>query len=249
MLAAERRQLILEQLQIEKTVVVSQLSGLFRVSQETIRRDLDYLCRAGLATKSYGGATITEQDLPFKLRKMQNPSQKQKIAELIGLLINDNESVMLDASTTAVFAANALRKKNNLTIITNSIEVMLELADKPDFKVIASGGNLMGDYLAFTGQRAVSEISSFIADKLIFSCKGLAAEQGIFESNDDFSQIKQAMLRAAKVKILAADLSKFNRTAFSKIAEIAEIDIVVTDSAPGENWLNHLRKLNVECIY
>ena len=249
MLTAERRQIILEKLQNEKKVIVSQLSDFFGVSDETIRRDLEHLCKEGYAIKSYGGAILNDNgnDLPFNIRKTQNSEQKRKIAMLIKNLVNDGESVMLDASTTAVFAAKALKEKSGLKVITNSIEVMLELSDKHDWTIIATGGHLMGDYLAFAGQRAISEVSSFYVDKLIFSCKGLT-QDGIFESNDDFCQVKQAMLKMAKTKILAVDFSKFDRTAFSKIASIVDVDVVVTDKKPGDEWVEWLKACGVELV-
>ena len=105
MLAIERRNAILEKLQIERRVVVSELSELYDVSEETIRRDLDKLENDGFAIKSYGGAVINENanlDLPFNVRKNRNVLGKQKIAELISNMINDGECIILDASSTGV---------------------------------------------------------------------------------------------------------------------------------------------------
>ena len=118
MLALERRNLILEKLQEEKRVVVSELSQLYSVSEETIRRDLDKLEKEGLATKSYGGAVINEDvgiDLPFNIRKNQNVQGKQKMAEIAASMVNDGDHIFLDASTTAVFVAKALKEKERLT--------------------------------------------------------------------------------------------------------------------------------------
>ena len=250
MLVAERRQIILEKLQEDKRVLVNELSTLFGVSTETIRRDLEQLCNEGLAIKSYGGATINESgtDLPFNLRKLHMPAQKKKISEMLLSLVGEGESVMLDASTTAVFAARALKKRNNLTVVTNSIEVMLELADKPEWMVIATGGKLLGNSLALGGQRAVAGISSVNVDKLIFSCKGLD-KNGIYDSSDEFSQIKRAMLSAAGMKILAADQSKFGRTAFSKIADFGEVDLVMTDSDPGGDWVECISRAGTRIVW
>ena len=106
MLALERRNLILEKLQTEKRVVVSELSQLYDVSEETIRRDLDKLEKEGFATKSYGGAVINENvsiDLPFNIRKNQNVAGKQKMAEIAASMVQDGGHILLDASTTAVF--------------------------------------------------------------------------------------------------------------------------------------------------
>ena len=114
MLALERRNLILEKLQAEKRVVVSELSQLYEVSEETIRRDLDKLEKEGLATKSYGGAVINEDvsiDLPFNIRKNQNVSGKQQMADIAASLVQEGDHIFLDASTTAVFIAKALKEK------------------------------------------------------------------------------------------------------------------------------------------
>ena len=254
MLALERRKIILEKLQEDKKVIVSQLSSLFKVSDETIRRDLELLCQDGHATKSYGGAIFNENgtDLPFNVRKLYRPAEKRKIAELVEPLINDGDKIFLDASTTAVFVARSLKTKKRLTVVTNSIEVMLELADMRDFTVISTGGRLMGEYLAFTGVRAAETLSSFRADKLIFSCKALnynGAGSGIFDSADDFSLVKQKMIAQSKTKILATDNSKFGKTAFSKITTISDIDMVVTDINPGEGWLEYFAGEGVEVMF
>ena len=111
MLAIERRNAILEKLQAERRVVVSELSQMYKVSEETIRRDLEKLENDGFAIKSYGGAVINENanvDLPFNIRKKRNVISKQKIAEVISSRIKDGTSIMLDASSTAVYIAKAL---------------------------------------------------------------------------------------------------------------------------------------------
>ena len=111
MLAIERRNAILEKLQIERRVVVSELSALYDVSEETIRRDLDKLESEGLAVKSYGGAVLNENaniELPFNIRKNKNVVGKQKIAELISQMVHDGEHIFLDARSTAVAIAKAI---------------------------------------------------------------------------------------------------------------------------------------------
>jgi len=249
MLAPERRKIILEKLQADKKVIVSQLSIFFGVSDETIRRDIDQLCQEGLAVKCYGGATINENgpEMPFNIRKLANPTEKQKIATIIADLIDDGENIILDASTTAVFVAKKLKQKKRLTIVTNSIDVMLELSDMDDFTVICTGGRMMGSNLAFVGQRVISALSSFYADKLIFSCK--AIQDGIYDSNDDSAEVKRHMCKSAKTKILAADTSKFDKTAFAKISDISGLDMIVTNTCPGEQWLSVFNNVGVKCIY
>lgn len=252
MLAAERRNLILEKLQDEKKVVVSELSALFDVSEETIRRDLEKLDREGLAVKSYGGAVLNETaglDMPFNVRKKRNMQGKQIIAGLVDGLVQEGEHIIVDPSTTAVAIVKALKVKRHLTVITNSIEVLVELSDVSGWDVISTGGTLRENYLALVGPKAMDGISSFNADKVILSCKGLDLQKGITDANEMFSQVKQTMLKSAKQRILAADHTKFGNVAFSKICDLANLDMVVTDIRPEPEWLNYFAENGIECLY
>lgn len=252
MLAAERRNLILEKLQDEKKVIVSELGERFGVSEETIRRDLDKLEKEGFAVKSYGGAVLNESnsfDMPFNIRKKKNMKGKQKIAELIGELVRDDDHIILDPSTTAVSIVKKLKERKRLTIITNSIEVLVELADVSGWDVISTGGTLKENYLALVGARAMKGIASFHADKAVFSCKGIDMQKGITDANEMFSQVKQTMLESAQQKILAVDHTKFDKVAFSEICMISDIDLVVTDIRPSDEWMAYFREKGIECLY
>lgn len=252
MLAAERRNLILEKLQDEKKVIVSELSALFEVSEETIRRDLDKLDKDGLATKSYGGAILNEIsgiDMPFNVRKKRNMGGKQVIAELVSGLVQEGEHIIVDPSTTAVSIVKALKSRKRLTVITNSIEVLVELSDVSGWDIISTGGTLRENYLALVGPKAMEGVSSFNADKVILSCKGIDMEKGITDANEMFSQVKQTMLKCAKQRILAVDYTKFDNIAFSQICKLSAIDMVVTDVRPSEEWMNYFAEKGIECLY
>ena len=252
MLALERRNLILEKLHEEKRVVVSELSQLYNVSEETIRRDLDKLEKEGLAKKSYGGAVINEDvsiDLPFNIRKNQNVGGKQKMAELVAGMIDDGEHIFLDASSTAVFVAKALKTKERLTVITNSMEILLELSDVTGWNIISTGGRMKEGYLAFLGSRTEEAIRSYYADKVIISCKALDHEWGIMESQEAFGSTKRCMMASGRKKILVIDSRKFDRTAFSVAGNLRDVDVVLTDTKPSEKWLEHFSELDIECVY
>ena len=249
MLALERRNLILEKLHEEKRVVVSELSQLYNVSEETIRRDLDKLEKEGLAKKSYGGAVINEDvsiDLPFNIRKNQNVGGKQKMAELVAGMIDDGEHIFLDASSTAVFVAKALKTKERLTVITNSMEILLELSDVSGWNIISTGGRMKEGYLAFLGSRTEEAIRSYYADKVIISCKALDHEWGIMESQEAFGSTKRCMMASGRKKILVIDSRKFDRTAFSVAGNLRDVNVVVTDTKPSEKWLEHFSELDIE---
>lgn len=252
MLALERRNLILEKLQEEKRVVVSELSALYNVSEETIRRDLDKLEKEGLAIKSYGGAVINEDvsiDLPFNVRKNQNVSGKQRMAEIAASMVHDGEHLFLDASTTAVFIAKALKDKERLTIITNSMEILLELSDVSGWNIISTGGVMKEGYLAFLGSRTEETIRSYYVDKVIFSCKALDLGWGIMESQESFGSAKKAMMASGRKKILVVDSSKFDQTAFSVAGNLRDVDTVITDRRPPEKWMHYFTELGIECRY
>ena len=232
--------------------MVSELSQLYNVSEETIRRDLDKLEKEGLAKKSYGGAVINEDvsiDLPFNIRKNQNVGGKQKMAELVAGMIDDGEHIFLDASSTAVFVAKALKTKERLTVITNSMEILLELSDVSGWNIISTGGRMKEGYLAFLGSRTEEAIRSYYADKVIISCKALDHEWGIMESQEAFGSTKRCMMASGRKKILVIDSRKFDRTAFSVAGNLRDVNVVVTDTKPSEKWLEHFSELDIECVY
>ena len=252
MLAQERRNLILEQLQEEKRVVVSELSQLYKVSEETIRRDLDKLDKGGYAIKSYGGAVINENmsiDMPFNVRKKRNILQKKKIASLVETLVENGDHIILDASTTAVFIAKAIKHKKALTVITNSIEIMIELSDVPDWTIISPGGRIRDGYLALVGPRVVEGLMGYHVEKAFVSCKGIDLENGFTDGNEDFANAKRVMLRCAKEKVLVFDSSKLDTVCFAHIGNVEEVDYIITDSKPPAKWMDYFEKHQVTCLY
>ncbi len=252
MLAAERYGKILEILQSERKVEVADLAERFDCSQETIRRDLDKMDRDGIAIKGYGGAVLNEtdgSDSPFHVRAMKNPDKKRHIADIVKNLINDGDHIFIDPSTTCVAIAKAIKNKQRLSVVTNSIEILENLSDVSDWEIISSGGHLKENYLALVGQGAASTFENYNADKAIVSCKALDITKGATDSNELFSQVKRSMLKNAAVKILAVDSTKFGEGSFAKICELSEFDMIITDSDPGEEWREYLKSIGVQCLY
>lgn len=252
MLAIERRNAILARLSMEGKVVVSDLSREFKVTEETIRRDLEKLDNDGLAKKTYGGAVKVENfntDLPFHIRKQSNVESKQKIAEIIASMIKDGDYIMLDASTTALNVVKAIMHRKKITIITNSIEILLELANKPDWTVISTGGTLKEGGLSLVGYQAEKMVEGFHVDLAVCSCKGIDVNSGVTDSNERDSQIKKAFFGSATRKVLAVDSSKFDKVSFVKVCGLNEVDYVVTETDPGEAWKKRLNELNTNVIF
>ena len=252
MLAIERRNAILEKLQVERRVVVSELSILYDVSEETIRRDLDKLENDGYAIKSYGGAVLNENsnmDLPFNVRKNRNVLGKQKLANIVNEMIRDGENIMLDASSTAVAIAKTIKNRKDLTVITNSLEIALELLEAPGIRVISTGGVATGGSLALVGPVTDSTIRLYYVDKAIISAKGFDIDSGFMDSDEQHATNKASMLHMAKKKILAVDSSKFGKIAFAKIGDLKDLSAIVTDKKPDDEWLKRFEELGIECVF
>lgn len=252
MLAIERRNDILARLHAEGKVIVSELSQLYQVTEETIRRDLEKLENDGLAKKTYGGAVRNESfniDLPYTVRKQTNVGGKKYIAQIIGSMINDGDYIMLDASSTALFIVKNIINKKKITLITNSIEILLELSNKTDWNILSTGGMLKEGGLSLVGFQAEKMIGSFHVDLAVCSCKGIDMEMGVTDSNEKDAQIKKAFMRAAKKRVLAVDSTKFDKISFMQIAELSDIDLIVTDAEPNEQWKRHLESEQVELMY
>ncbi len=252
MLAIERRREILSRLSLDGKVIVSVLSRDFGVTEETIRRDLERLDREGLVSKTYGGAVSKQNsalDLPYNIREGVNVAQKQSISDKIAEFVQDGDRIMLDSSSTALYALKKIKDKRNLTVITNSVKILIELADKADWTVLSTGGVLKRGALSLTGSSAEKMINSYHVDLAICSCKGLDMELGVTDSNESDSLIKQAMFAAAERRILALDADKFDKKSFVKVCDFGEIDCIVTDREPSEKWLSFCNEKGIEAIY
>ena len=252
MLAIERRNAILSKLYLEGKVIVAELSQEFDVTEETIRRDLEKLDKEGLAKKTYGGAVLVQNfstDLPHSVRKKANVEAKQKIAEKVSALFNDGDCIMVDSSSTALLVLNYIKNLKNITLITNSVEALIELSDKDDWTVFSTGGKLKRGSLSLVGPSAEKTIRSYHVDYAICSSKGIDIGRGITDSNEKDSEIKQAIFGAANRKILAVDSTKFDKISFVHVCELKDIDTVVTDKAPSERWVEYFKDREVELVY
>lgn len=249
MLAIERRNEILAKLQEENKVLVSDLSRHYSVTEETIRRDLDKLEKQGLAKKTYGGAVISEgiyTDLPYNIRKETNVKHKKKIAAVVAEMINDGDCIVIDASSTAVYIVKEIKHKKNITLITNSIEILFELSDKKDWKVLSTGGQMREGALSLVGYQAERMIKNFHVDKAIISCKGVDVKNGLTDSLEAEAEIKKYMYQAATMKILAVDNSKLSKTSFAKIDDLSVVDVLVTDGLPSDEFNEYCESKDIE---
>ncbi len=252
MLPIERRNEIKNRLIAEKKVIVCELAEKYEVTEETIRRDLERLEAEGYAKKIYGGAVLNDDisaDLPHIIRKQTNVGGKKYIANIIGGLIKDGDKIILDSSTTAMFTVRSIFDKKGITLVTNSLDVLLELPEENDWNVIATGGDYKSDCKAFMGSRAEELIESYYADYAILSCKGIHRERGITDTRDAVAGMKRVFLRSAKRVVLAVDHTKLDVVSFARFGDIGDIDIVVTDVEPDDGWKKYFSEKGIALYY
>ena len=252
MLAIDRRADIMEQIQRDGSVRVLELSEKYDVTEETIRRDLEKLETEGLVTRTYGGAVLnkgTKEDLSINIREGHNPEAKNRIARKIVDLIEDGDSLMLDASTSTMFVARHLKEKSNITVITNSLRVPMEMATQNGAEVIVAGGTFRSNSLSMIGNRTADMLDGYFVDKAILGCKGFDPATGTYEPHEMEAEIKKKMRRNAETVILAADNSKFGQKSFIRTIASSDIDIIVTDKKLPEETEEILRKQNISLYY
>lgn len=233
-------------------MIVSTLAEHYEVTEETIRRDLEKLESEGYARKTYGGAVRNDNitgDLPYTVRKQTNVAGKRYIAEKIASMICDGESLLLDSSTTATFTVKSIASKQNLTVVTNSVEVLLDLPQGHNWNVISTGGQYRSESMAYYGNAAQEAITKYRVDYAILSCKGLDADGGISDTREVFADMKKIFLRSARKVILAIDHTKFDQISFVRFGSLDDVDILVTDVEPSEQWKRLLAEKNIELYY
>jgi Transcriptional regulators of sugar metabolism len=249
MLVAERYEKIVQLVNDRGSIRVSELSALCQVTEETIRRDLDRLEMAGRLRRSHGGAvSVKDQpqqpEIPYAEREITHAEEKRRIAEEAIKLIRPKDRILLDASSTAWYMAMAM-PDIPLTVLTNSIKVATELAAKEKIEVISTGGILAQRSLSFVGPLAERSLDAYHVDKAFLSCKGVHLERGFSESNELQARIKNKMVGMADEVIVLADASKFGIQAFTHVADLADVNAIVTDRRVEETRIAQLREMGI----
>lgn len=248
MLVAERLQKIVQLVNERGSIRVTELSDLCRVTEETIRKDLDKLEAEGKLMRSHGGAVSiqdNQQEVPYFERETTNVEEKKLIAQAAVGLVEPGDRVMLDASTTAWWIARYLPDQP-LTVLTNSMKVALELSAKEKIQVISTGGILVPNSLSFVGPLTERSLETYHVDKMFLSCKGLHLERGITESNELQALVKRKMIRQSDKVYLLADFSKFGTKAFTHVADWSDIHHVVTDARGNPDMIKQLREQGIK---
>ena len=248
MLVAERQRKIVDLVNERLSIRVSELSKIFSVTEETIRRDLEKLEKENLLVRSHGGAVSVEKDqteTSYLEREVTNAAEKKAIAVEAVRLIEPGDQLILDASTTAWYMAKELPDMD-IIVLTNSIKVVIELSKKEHIKVISTGGLLSANSLSYVGPLAERSLSMYHVNKAFLSCKGVHLENGLSDSNESHALLKRKMMDIADETILMVDSSKFGARAFSQIAPLSRVNSIITDSNIDELTKNQLKEKDIK---
>lgn len=248
MLVAERQRKIVDLVNERSSIRVSELSAIFGVTEETIRRDLEKLEKENQLMRSHGGAVSLERDqseISYLEREITKAAEKKAIAMEAIQLIESGDQIVLDASTTAWYMAKELPDMP-LTVLTNSIKVVLELSKKEQIRVISTGGSLLTQSLSYVGPLAERSLSMYHVNKAFLSCKGVHLENGLSDFNESQALVKRQMIEIADETVLMVDSSKFGTRSFSKITSLANIDWTITDSKLDETTKKQLEEKSIK---
>lgn len=248
-----RRARILEELEAKGQVSVSELSKMFKISEVTIRNDLAHLEKQNMLIRARGGAIKIKFyrmgiDPSISDKQKEFLKEKQRIGKAAAELLEEGDTVVMDSGTTTTEVAKNLENFNNLTIITNALNIASILAGFDGINIFMPGGSLRKKSLSLVGVLADENFEKFYCDKLILGADGFDTTHGLSTPNSEEAHLNQIMIKIAKKVIAVADSSKFERRRFAFIAPISDVDIVVTDSGIKEEDKNRLEKNGVEVI-
>jgi DeoR family fructose operon transcriptional repressor len=231
LLPSERQQTI-KRLALEQGVLrIGELAEKFQVSEMTIRRDLEMLESSGHIERTFGGAIITEQasfESSYSVRLHTHTPEKEAIARYASTLIQDGDTIALDASTTALALARMISKRS-VTVVTNSLDVAQELRNSRT-KLILTGGYLRQVAGSFAGPIAQKALKELRFDQAFISGKGIQIPGGLMDSDLDEVEVKRSMLESADRVNVLLDSSKFGKRALGLITPLDSIDLLISDS-------------------
>lgn len=233
MLAIERQRRILEAAKRERTVRTQELASILKVTEETVRRDLDALSRQGLLRRTHGGAadvSIMLDELSQSDRETRQADEKTLIAKLAVKHIKDHETIMFDASSTALELARHLPSGRSLRVVTYAHSVVEKLAIRSDIELVLLGGTYEAKGRRFRGMLTEMGIRALRIDRFFFSGGGYHETRGVGEPSAEEARLKATIIAHAEWKCLIMDHTKLGRMTDHYFAKPSDIDLFITDA-------------------
>jgi DeoR/GlpR family transcriptional regulator of sugar metabolism len=247
----ERRQAIMKVLEREGSAPVAHLSKVLSVTEVTVRKDLSWLEAEGSVVKEHGGAVLRaspEKLLEAANRSIVNVEKKFAIAKKAAEFVEDGDALILDAGSTAVQLAKCLFGKNNLTVITTSMCVALNVGTIRSANILMPGGQFNAAAMSFVGPQAAEFFSGIHAEKLFFSAVGVSLLSGLTYLTMDDVYIKRAMLKSVRKAYLMVDSSKIGKESLIKLGTMSHAHVLITDRGLSDEYRENLTKRGLEVV-
>jgi DeoR/GlpR family transcriptional regulator of sugar metabolism len=249
--ARERQQEIARSVEDRGSVRVADLADRFSVSEVTIRKDLRVLESEGRVIRAHGGAIATSRGRPertFDVRERLQRHEKELIGTAAAALVADGESIALDASTTALAMARALRSRGgwvNLTVITNGLRIASELAGHHGITVAMPGGFVRSEALSVVGPLGSGLLEQVNIQKAFMGAAGFTLETGLSDATDEEAQLKRLIVNAASEVVALIDHTKWGHTSFATFCPTDRLTAVIADNAAPAEMLAMLKARRV----
>jgi len=245
---------ILKELRRSGTVSVESLSADLDVSLVTIRRDLDQLERDGLLHRTHGGAVSIEplfyepfkNDRSFQAQLVKFADEKRRIGRAAAALIEKGETIALTPGTTTTEVIRSLPLNQNITVVTNTVNVAMELSKRKDLDIFVTGGHLRGDWFSLVGPTAIQSLQRMLIHTLFIGADGIDAVWGPSCLSSDESDLNSAMVKLARRRIAVVDHSKFGVVAGWRICQTRDLHFLITDTGATEEMIEPFRKAGVD---
>jgi DeoR/GlpR family transcriptional regulator of sugar metabolism len=251
MLKEERLQRILDAIVKAGHAKAGDLAGIFGVSEITIRRDLNELADRGFVRRAHGGAVVSNaatMEPPILHRMTQEKEIKDAIARTAASMVGNGESIFLGSGSTVAYVARYLSNHQNLTIVTNALNVGIDLATAPHITVVVLGGMMHHKELSLIGHIAEQSLREVTFDKVILGIPAIDLKAGL--TNDFLPEVMtdRTILNQAREVILAADHTKCGRVASAVVAPLNRVNYFITDNQTSPEFLNGVRAQGVKVI-
>jgi DeoR family transcriptional regulator of aga operon len=245
----ERRRAIIEILERDGRVLVTDMARKFDTSQVTIRKDLEVLHAHGMVHRTHGGALPAREgaleDPTLREKEKLHRKEKLRIATSAAAQVKEGQVVILDSGTTTTAIARALRNFHNITIITNALNIAAELTGAP-VEVILTGGTVRKNSFSLVGPIAEETLRGLNADVLFLGVDGFDVQYGLSTPNILEAKVNRVMVEVAKRTVAVCDSSKFGRRSLSLIIPPTALQEIITDHSIPKSDLKALKKIGVE---
>lgn len=243
-----RQRDILEHARIHGEVEVDPLADSFRVTPQTIRRDLNQLCDLRLLQRVHGGALVHDgvENLGYAARIHIAPDEKNAIGKRAAELIANDSSMFINIGTTTELVAEHLKEHSGLLVITNNLNVMNSLRKSESSKVMTAGGTVRREDGGIVGETTAEFFAQFKVDYAVIGASAIESDGAVLDFDIREVRVTHAIIRNARSVILVADATKFQREAPIRIGDISEMDYFITDETPPSEFMDICRSQDVQ---